>query len=59
VVPGVDPHTGAVFESLPPAVAAASAERFPGGPSCFGVYAVPTPGARIVAGSPVRLELAF
>jgi uncharacterized protein YcbX len=59
VVPGVDPQTGEVSAALPPAVAVLSAERFPGGPSCFGVYATPVPGTRIFAGGRVGLELAF
>lgn len=59
VVPGVHPLTGEVSETLPAEVAAVSAQRLPGGPSCFGVYAAPTPLSRIGAGQQVGLELSF
>jgi uncharacterized protein YcbX len=59
VVPGVHPLTGEVSEALPPEVAVLSAQRLPGGPSCFGVYAAPPPHSRIVTGQQVGLELSF
>lgn len=59
VVPGVHPQTGEVDDTIPPAVAASSAQRFPGEPSRFGIYAAPTPGCRIAVGQLVGLELGF
>ena len=59
VVPGVSPLSGEVTEALPPAVAQLSGQRFPGGPSVFGVYALPTPGTQIRAGDRLWLELNF
>lgn len=59
IVPGVHPTTGVVSEALPLEVAAVSAQRLPGGPSCFGVYAAPAPWSRISAGQRVGLELSF
>jgi len=59
VVPGVSPLSGEMNEDLPPAVAQLSGQRFPGGPSVFGVYATPAPGTRICSGDRLWLELNF
>lgn len=59
VVPGVSPVSGEVNDALPLAVAQLSGQRFPGGPSIFGVYVAPAPGTRIRVGERLRLELAF
>jgi uncharacterized protein len=59
VVPGVSPQSGEMNADLPPAVAQLSGQRFPGGPSIFGVYASPTPGTRICVGDRLWLELSF
>jgi hypothetical protein len=59
VVPGVSPSSGELSEALPLAVAHLSGQRFPGGPSVFGVYAMPIPGTRIHSGDRLWLELNF
>lgn len=59
VVPGVDPATGQMDGSVPQAVAQLSAQRFPGGPACFGVYAALPPGETIGLHDVLHAELAF
>lgn len=59
VVPDVDPATAEVDPGVGARVAAASAQRKPGGPSCFGVYARVEAGDRIEEGAAIELELDF
>ncbi len=59
VVPGVDPATGQMDDAVPQALAQLSAQRFPGGPSCFGVYAAPPPGETIGLHDVLHAELDF
>ena len=59
IVPDVDPVTAAVDASVGARVAAASAQRNPGGPSCLGVYGRVQSGTWLEEGAPVELELDF
>ncbi|XHS76452.1 MOSC N-terminal beta barrel domain-containing protein [Burkholderiaceae bacterium UC74_6] len=59
IVPDVDPLTAEVDTSVGQRVAAASAQRKPGGPSCFGVYGRLQAGTSLVTGAAVGLELDF
>ena len=59
IVPDVDPVTAEVDSGVGIRVAAASAQRKPGGPSCFGVYGRVRAGTSLEQGAPVELELDF
>ena len=59
IVPDVDPVTAAVDGSVGMRVAAASARRNPGGPSCLGVYGRVQAGTSLELDAPVELELDF
>ena len=59
IVPDVDPVTAEVDGSVGMRVAAASAQRKPGGPSCLGVYGRVQSGSSLELGVPVELELDF
>ena len=59
IVPDVDPLTAEVDGSVGARVAAASAQRNPGGPSCLGVYGRIQSGTWLELGMPVELELDF
>jgi uncharacterized protein YcbX len=59
IVPNVDPETAAVDASVAERVAAASAQRQPGGPSLFGVYGRISAGTSLEQGAAVALELDF
>jgi len=59
IVPDVDPQTAAVDASVGQRLAAASALRKPGGPSCFGVYGRLSRGTSLVTGAEAGLELDF
>lgn len=59
IVPDVDPVTAELDASVGRRVSAASAQRKPGGPSCFGVYGRIQVGTSLEQGAPVDLELDF
>jgi uncharacterized protein YcbX len=59
VVPNVDPRSGAVDPAFLAAMTTLSAQRFPGGPVRFGLYARAAAGAHMACGDTVFLELDF
>ena len=59
IMPNVDPRDASVDEALGHTVAAMSAERKPGGPSLFGVYAQIEAGTSLSVGTRLDVELAF
>ena len=59
IMPNVDPHDASVDEALGHTVAAMSAERKPGGPSLFGVYAQIEAGISLSIGARLDVDLAF
>ena len=59
IMPNVDPQSARVDETLGECVAAMSAERKPGGPSLFGVYAEIEAGTWLGVGTRFDVELAF
>ena len=59
IVPDVDPLTAEVDATVGQRVAAASAQRKPGGPSCFGVYGRVQSGSSLEIRTEVSLELDF
>jgi uncharacterized protein YcbX len=59
VVPNVDPATGDVDDATLHAINELSAQRHPGGPSCFGVYARATGPAVLSSGTIVSARLTF
>jgi uncharacterized protein YcbX len=59
VVPNVSPSSGETDERVLAALAQLSAQRFPGEPVCFGVYAQAIRGARLHEGQAVSLAFSF
>ncbi|WP_377157489.1 MOSC domain-containing protein [Roseateles sp. UC29_93] len=59
VVPNVDPDTGEAQSGIDTAMAALSAQRWPGQASRFGVYLRPPPGGSLSEGTIMTMELDF
>jgi hypothetical protein len=59
IVPNVDPATGLVDERVLDVIATLSAQRFPGAPVCFGLYAAATGRATLRRGEVLASTLAF
>jgi len=59
IVPNVDPDTGHVQAGVDAAIAALSAQRWPGQASRFGVYLRPPTGGSISEGTVITMELDF
>ena len=59
IVPNVDPDTGHVQAGVDAAIAALSAQRWPGQASRFGVYLRPPTGGSISEGTVMTMELDF
>lgn len=59
IVPNVDPATGLVDESVLGVVSTLSAQRHPGHPTYFGIYARSTGPGTLVQGTELAAKLAF
>jgi uncharacterized protein YcbX len=59
VVPNVDPDTGQAQAGIDTAIAALSAQRWPGQASRFGVYLQPPSGGSLAEGASLTMELDF
>ena len=59
VVPNVDPDTGLAQAGIDTAIAALSAQRWPGQASRFGVYLQPPAGGSLAEGVSLTMELDF
>ena len=59
VVPNVDPETGLMDQAVLATVSTLSAQRHPGKPSYFGIYARASGPARLTRGGILRASLAF
>jgi uncharacterized protein len=59
VVPDVDPVTAAVNPETSQAIATISAQRYPGAPSYFGMYARPANACSMAQGTVLEVELCF
>lgn len=59
VVPNVDPRSGRVDAQILPVIGKLSAQRYPNGPICFGVYARSTGPSTLAQGAELSASLNF
>ena len=59
IVPNVDPASASVDERVLQTVSSLSAQRHPGGPSYFGIYARPAAASSLLRGTVLTAKLAF